>query len=422
MTKPIDPSRRDFLRRTATAAGAGIITAELPQRATAQPSSPNGRIGVGIIGCGGMGNHHMEVLVPLKNAGMMEIVAVCDVFSKRLEAAAAKTGGKPYKHWSDLLADKRVDVVLITTPDHWHAPLTLAALEAGKDVYCEKPMVHWDHLDLAGKVVEAVEKNKRVMQVGTQLISDDIWRIAKDRIPSLGKIVHVRGCDCRNGLIPCYAAFGSGRDAVPGKTLDWDTWLGCEMTRAPKREYDPRRYYAFRAFWDYSAGPVTDQLPHVFTPFLWALDLGLPKRVMGGGGLYLWRDGREVPDIVNVCIDYEGGPTVDLLGSLASRHSEPKVIRGAKAAMVFGETNEPLVIISEMALGGGEPTKIKGKEGLPIVEHWRNLLTCVKTRKKPISNEVIGYRVMVALSMAIKSYRSGKTLTFEPQSRTVKEL
>ncbi len=421
MTTPIDQSRRDFLRHAATVAGTGLVAASLPHRAKAQSFPANERIGVGLIGLGSMGSSHLMILTLLKEKlrEPVEVVAVCDVHYKRLDETAGKSGAKPYKVWTELLADKQVDAVVIATPDHWHAPMTLAALDAGKDVYCEKPMTHYDHLDLAKKVVETVAAKKRVMQLGTQKLSGGCWPVAKENVASLGKIVQAEGSDCRRG--PTYMPRPTEPTPVPGKTLDWDMWLGCDLTRVPKRPFDRLRLLAFRAFWDYSGGPGTDQFPHVLTPWVKTLDLGFPKRVVTAGGLYFWHDGREVPDTVHTCIDYERGPTVSLFASLASAQNGPMMIRGQKATMNVREPDE--VQITRPKEGEGEESEVlRGKEGNFYLNHWRDFLTCMRTRNKPVSNEDIGYRVMVALAMGIKSYRSGKAVGFNPDEGTIKEL
>ncbi len=422
MTQPTGPNRRDFLKRTAAVAGAGLVTANSRRRARAQAPSANERIHVGVIGCGGMGNAHINTLLKLKEEGLVEVVAVCDVFTKRLDAAKARTGGKPYKVWTDVIADKRVDTVSIATPDHWHAPISIAAAEAGKDIYCEKPMTHWQHLDLARKVVDAVAKNKRVMQVGTQFISDDVWDLAIERISQLGKPIHVQSSDCRNGPIGCYSPKSNDPSAVPGKTLDWDMWLGTEVTRAPKRAYEPGRFFAFRSFWDYSGGVGTDFFPHILTPWVKTLSLGFPKRVVQAGGRYFWDDGREVADIVNMCVDYDGGPTVALLASLATAQNLPWLIRGQKAAFEFSGPSSPLKIIPEKAAGEAKPTEVKGQRHWSLDNHYRDFFNCVKTRNKPRSHEVFGYRVMAALTMGIMSYRSGKAMGFDEKTGKVIEL
>lgn len=407
-------NRRDFLKQTAVAASAGLAAAARPRSARA---SANERIRIGIIGCGGMANHHMGQLLKLKGEGLVDIVAVCDVFTKRLDAAVKKTGGKPYKVWTDVLDDKNVDAVLVATPDHWHAPMCIAAAKAGKDIYCEKPMTHWNHLDLAKQVVDTVAANGRVMQVGTQFLSDDVWDLAQQHLAKLGKAIHAQSSDCRNGPIGCYSPKTNDPAAVPGKTLDWDMWLGCEHTRVPKRPYEPGRFFAFRSFWDYSGGIGTDFYPHILTPWFKTLSLGNPKRVVSAGGQYYWDDGREVPDIFNTCIDFEGGPTVMLIASLASNEGLPWLIRGQKATFHFNGPTSPLRIVPEKVPGvSGEPMELKGKQRWDTLPHWRDFLSCVKTRKKPRSDEVMGYRVMAALSMGIKSYRSGKAMGFDGSS------
>jgi hypothetical protein len=161
--------------------------------------------------------------------------------------------------------------------------------------------------------------------------------------------------------------------------------------------------------------------PHVFAPWVKVLDLGFPKRVVTLGGLYHSKDWREIPDFVHTCIDYEGGPTVSLLGTTASSREGPMMVRGQKAAMIVRDPTE-VEIIPEEAAGVGKPRVLKGKEPLVLFDHWRGFLKGVRTRRKPIHDETFGYRVMVAIAMGVKSYRSGKALGFDPEQGTVKEL
>ncbi len=423
MTQSHETNRRSFLKQSA-AVGAGLVATTAVRSVRAQAPSANERIRIGAIGCGGMVMHHLGVLMNLKKEGLVDVVAVCDVFSKRLEAAAAKTGAKPYKVWTDLLQDKNVDAVLVGTPDHWHAPICIAAAEAGKDIYCEKPMTHWDQLDLAKKLLDTVNEKKRVMQVGTQFMSDECWELAKPKLDVLGKIVHVQSTDCRNGSLGVYEPKSNDPAAVPGQTLDWDMWLGCEQTRVPKRDYMPGRFFAFRSFWDYSGGVGTDFFPHILTPWVSLLDLGFPKKVYTAGGQYFWKDGREVPDMVTTTIEYEGGPTVLLLASLSSEQNLPWLIRGQKAYMEFNNPGgfSPVRIKPEPASGSKVPAEeLKGTRRWSEDQHWRDFIRCVKSRSKPRSSVELGYRVMAALSAGIKSYRSGKVMTFDEASGKIVE-
>lgn len=413
-----DTNRRDFLKQTATAAGAGLLAGSTrPKRLRAEAGSANERIGIGVIGLGGMGNHHLDVLRAFEQQKWIDLVAVCDVFDDRLDAAAGKTKAKPYKVWTDLLADKGVDAVLLAVPDHWHAPMTIAAAEAGKDIYCEKPMVHWQHFDLAKKVVDTIARTECVMQVGTQLYSHDIWNEIRKKVPALGRLIQFQSTEAKNGPQGAYISMTKS-GAVPGKNLDWDMWQGCETTGVEKHAFEKRRFYAFRAYWDYSGGVITDMFPHELTPWVDVLELGFPKRVVTTGGLYHWKDGREVPDTVNLCADYDGGPNVNLQAFMTSAHELPTLVRGQKAALVMTDLDEPVKIIPE-GLMAGDAEELKVEQGVALLKHWRNFLECVKTRKKPISNEVLGLQVMAPLCMGVMSYRSGKAMGFDPTGKTI---
>lgn len=409
-------TRRQFLGKSAAAAGGIVLlgaNASAPTGAQgAARVGANDRIGVGVIGCGGMGNAHLNALTGLKNGGYaVDIVAVCDVYRPRLDAAAARTGARAYADHRELIAAKDVDVVAIATPDHWHAPMTIEAADAGKDVYCEKPMTHWDDMDKTRGVVDAIARNKRVMQVGTQGMSDSIWEQTAERIATgaIGQLVHAQASDMRNGNLGVYNPKSDDGQAKPGENLDWDAWLG----PAPKRPYEPGRFFAFRSFWDYSGGIGTDFLPHILTPLVRTMELGVPRRVVASGGLYAWKDGREIPDIYNLVIEYPDGPSLLLLASVANNSAIPMLIRGHEATVSFEDPGA--VIRPQGAVARDrEEERIERRRGGSLEEHFRDLLECVRDRdRKPRSNEEIGYRVMAALSMGIMSYREGRAAEFD---------
>jgi len=416
-------TRRKFLAGSAVAAGGIVLLgANAPAPAGAQGAARKGandRIGVGLVGCGGMGNGHLGALMNLKNSGyLVDIVAVCDVYKPRLEAAAARTGGKPYANFHDLLAAKDVDIVGIATPDHWHAPITIAAADAGKDVYCEKPMTYWGDMAMTRKVVEAIARNKRVMQVGTQGMSDSIWEQTAERIKSgaVGKLIHAQASDMRNGNLGVYNPNSNDGQAKPGVNLDWDMWLG----PAKKRPWEPGRFFAFRSFWDYSGGIGTDFFPHILTPLVRTMELGVPKRVVASGGLYAWKDGRECPDIYNLLIEYADGPSLLLVASIANDSGIPMLIRGHEATVSFegpGAVIRPQGAVTK----DRQEEKIERKRGASHEEHYKDLMECARTRdRKPRSNEELGYRVMAALSMGIMSYREGKAAEFDEKSGKIR--
>lgn len=394
--------RRQFL---AAAAGTALVSG------TGRVLGANERIKIATIGCGGMGNAHMDALLRLRAQGLVDYAAVCDVYSHRLDAAAAKTGGKPYRDYRKLLEDKEIDAVSIAAPDHWHARIAMDAAEAGKDVYCEKPMTYWRDLETPKAVVKTIARTGRVMQVGTQGMSGDIWELCNDRIKAggIGKVIHAQASDCRNGRIGLYEPTSNDPRAIPGQTLDWDMWLG----PAPKHAYEPGRFMAFRSYWDYSGGTVTDFFPHILTPLIRTMGLGYPRRVSSTGGNYYWTDGRQVPDIVNVTIEYPEGPSVLLLASLATESGLPMVIRGQEATLSFGG---PGAIIEPQPSSGTRKQRdeITSLRGASLDEHFTDFLSCVKSRKKPRSNEVLGRQVMTALHMAVHSYLKGRAMEYDP--------
>lgn len=409
--------RREFLKlSTASALGTAAFTASaIP--AMAQNDRP---LRVAAIGCGGMGNLHLSTLMRLKEAGEpVEIVAVCDVYDVRLQAAAQRTGAEPYRNYKDVLARPDVDAVSIATPDHWHAPIAVDALNAGKDVYCEKPMTHWKSLDEPKAIVKAVANNGRVLQVGTQGMSDDVWDIVGERIRegALGGLVHAQASDMRNGPIGVYSPLSNDGRAQPGVNLDWDMWLG----PAPKVPWEPGRYFAFRSFWDYSGGTGTDFFPHILTPLIYAMGLTFPHRVTASGGLYQWDDGRQVPDIFTALIEYPNGPSVLLVASLSTDARLPMVIRGKNATATF---EGPGAVIRPQSAAGdaAKYEELARTRGASLDEHWRDFLRCCRTREKPRSNELLGYYVMTALHMAIHSYLEGRTYEFDPTTETAKPV
>ena len=406
-------TRREFLRQSAVAAGGVALLGSGVLAAEDAPA----KINIAVIGCGGMGNAHISALTNLKNGGYpVEIVAVSDVYQPRLDAAAARTGATPYKSYKDILARKDIDAISIATPDHWHASITVDAANAGKDVYCEKPMTHWRNLKEAQDVVAAIKKNKRVMQVGTQFMSSSIWEQASERIKAgaIGRLIHAQASDLRNGPIGCYDPKSNDGKADPSKNLDWDMWLG----PAKKRPWEPGRFFAFRSFWDYSGGCGTDFFPHILTPLIRTMGLTFPKRVMATGGQYQQKDGREIPDIFTITMEYPEGPSVLLLASLSNDSRLPMVVRGYEGTIALDLGSA--VIEPQGAVVGDSKKReeFTATRGYSLEEHFKDFLDCVKSRQKPRSNEVIGYQIMTALHMGIHSYQKGKVMEFDPKTET----
>jgi len=404
------PDRRAFLRAGA-AAGAAAVAARTVTVLGQDARGANERIGVGFIGTGGRSRAHQGIVQGLKKQGIAEPVAVCDVYRPRLEEASKRLGGVTmYMEHEKLLADPAVDVVCIATPDRLHAPQAIDALNAGKDVYCEKPLTHWSQFDLAKEVEAAAEKNGRLVQVGTQYMADENLPEVRKMIEEgiIGKPVHAECAFTRRGdwgermRIP-------DPNAKPGPGLIWERFLG----DAPKVDYTVSRFFQWRLYWDYAGGPSTDLLVHTFTPVFAILGLDFPARVMGGGGTFQYN--REVPDQCNIIADYPDGPSIVMQSTLSNHVPSDTKIRGTDGIIIwksFGSRDSTGIRIVPFAKGKEEinlPWKGLGN----TAKLWENLLACVKTREQPACSIAIAVRVQAPLSMGVISHRENKVVLFD---------
>ena len=277
--------------------------------AAAQParSSPNDRITVGMIGCGARAHELMQAI--MQNNGT-EITGVVDAYTGRVERALDRVKGRArsYKHYTDLLADRSIDAVVVATPDHWHRKIILDAVAAGKDVYSEKPLTY--KASQGVEIAEAVRKNSRILQVGSQGVSSVAQQKARDFIKSgkLGKVTLIRAAYNRNTASGAWI-YPIPPDASP-KTVDWETFLG----PAPKRPFSLERFFRWRCFEDYSGGIATDLFVHLCTTIHYLMDAKAPAQVMAMGQLYRWKE-RDVPDTLNAILEYQEGFTVNLSSS-----------------------------------------------------------------------------------------------------------
>jgi predicted dehydrogenase len=412
---PVNRSRRQFLQSAAAATTAASLFS-VPHVLAEETKGANDRIGVGFIGTGGRCRAHMSVVNRFRKQGVTQPVAVCDVYRPRLEAASKRTGGaKMYMKHEELLADPNVDVVCIATPDRLHGPQAIDALNAGKDVYCEKPLTHWSQFDLAKQIETAAEKNKRLVQVGTQFMADDNYPAVRKMIADgiIGKPVHVQCAYMRRGdwgeRMPIPDA-----KAKPGPDLLWDRFLG----DAPKVDFNVSRFFQWRLFWDYAGGPATDLLVHVFTPVFALLGLDYPERVFGGGGTFQYD--REVPDQCNIIADYPDGPSVTMMNSLSNHVPTDTIIRGTNGVIIWKgiDVRSKGIRIVPFAKGKKEihlPWKGMGD----TAKLWKNLLDCVKTRQKPAVSIDVAVRVQAPLSMGVISHRENKCVRFDQKTKAL---
>jgi predicted dehydrogenase len=384
----------------------------------------NDRISTAVIGLGGRGSYLLQMA--LHRAGEKKdvvVVALCDVYQARLSRAAQKaTDAKQYTHHQELLDRKDIDAVMIATPDHWHAPITLAALNRGFDVYCEKPMTHT--IEEAAQVAATVREKKRVMQIGVQALSWARWHKIREIVQAgtLGQVVAVQGTYSRNnpnGDWNWDIAPDAGPDASGDAHIDWKQWLGA----ATQRPFDADRFFRFRKYWDYSGGIATDLHYHIVAPFHLALENEHPVRVSGMGGLWIYNDGREVPDTFLTAADYPGKYSMLVQSSQVNEMGPLLLLRGTHATVHLGDEwegpqgrNTNIARVVPETPFREEFRKRWGKDEIVIEDvgnegdqkHVDNFFDCVRSRQQPNCPADLGHKVMSTIDLSVRSYRENK--------------
>lgn len=285
----MNTTRRSFLAATSAA---GMAPA-----ATMKPFSPNDRIRVALVGAGGMGSSDLSSA--LRCPGV-ELAAAADIYQGRLDRIKEAYGSHIFttRDYREVLARSDVDAVIVGTPDHWHARIAIDSMNAGKDVYCEKPMVQKVEQGMA--VVEAQKRTGRLLQVGSQYVSSLIYHKAQALLKegAIGRLNMVEAWVDRN------TAMGAWQYSIPPRLgeseIDWDRFLG----DAPKRPYEPIRLFRWRNYRDYGTGVAGDLFVHLLSGLHFATNSMGPTKVYASGGLRHWKDGRDVADVMLALIEY----------------------------------------------------------------------------------------------------------------------
>ena len=230
----------------------------------------------------------------------MELVAVADIYDGRLKRAREVWGDQLFttRDYREVLARKDVDAIIIGTPDHWHSTVSIDAMNAGKDVYCEKPMVQ--QLNEGPQMIEAQKRTGRILQVGSQRVSSIIYAKAKEMLAAgaIGELNMVEAWVDRNSAIGAWQ-YSIPPDAAPAN-IDWDRFLG----HAPKVPFEPVRLFRWRNYRDYGTGVPGDLFVHLISGLHFVTGAIGPNRVYATGGLRFWKDGRDVPDVMIALYDY----------------------------------------------------------------------------------------------------------------------
>jgi predicted dehydrogenase len=289
-------TRRHFLQ-AAAAAGMAVERASAGQAAQV---SPNDKIRFATIGIGGMGSGDTRTALSIPGN---ELVAVCDIYDGRLTRAREVFGNNLFttRDHREILSRKDVDAVIIATPDHWHAQIAIDALNAGKDVYLQKPMIQ--KVDEGRPLIEAEKKSGRILQVGSQYVSSIIYAKTRELIQSgvIGELNMVEAWLDRNTAIGAWQ-YSIPPDASP-ENIDWDRFLG----NAPKHPFEPIRLFRWRNYRDYGTAVAGDLFVHLLSGLHVATGSMGPNRVFATGGLRYWKDGRDVPDVMLALLDYPAG-------------------------------------------------------------------------------------------------------------------
>jgi len=359
MSEKTHTTRRNFLQAASAALAAPAVRA--------QQGGANDVIGVGLIGIGNISRDHFRRLEAIPE--MAKIVAVCDIYKPHLDYGVSRSGAKGYHDYHDLLADPNVDVVFVLTPDHWHAPMAIDAMRAGKDVNVEKPMALT--IGEARRMVEAAKETGRVLAVDSEHMAHGVWEPAAHatREGVLGKLLWSQTSRSRNTFEPPWN-YRIDKDISP-ENLDWERFLG----PTEKVPFDPERYFRWRRYWTYSGGIATDLYYHHITPLIHVTGREFPYRATAAGGNYHYsKDVLEVPDVFLLTLDFPGKHSIMVGGSLANSAELPIVVRGHEANIHFhgGPQVRPsyLEIIPEDPFVDGFREKVKqaGLEGT-----WREM-------------------------------------------------
>jgi len=419
----------------------------------AQNVSPNDRIRIATIGFGGMGMGDTKAALSIPG---VELAAVCDIYDGRLTRAREVHGDAIFttREHREVLARKDIDAVIIATPDHWHAALSIAAMEAGKDVYCEKPMVQ--SVAEGKAVIAAEERTGRIFQVGSQYVSSAVYQRARDLVQSgaIGRLTMVEGWLDRNTALGAWQ-YSIPPDASPA-TVDWDRFLG----KAPTRPFEAIRLFRWRNYQDYGTGVAGDLFVHLLSGLHLVTGSIGPERIMAAGGLRYWNDGRDVPDVMLAMLDYAKQAahpdfTLSLRVNLKSGVPEERfgltfmgtegvlstsmsslLLEKAPAEREPGYTigTFPKAVQEEFLrqyrekyppqaepVAKIEPEKFAPPPGYDAHrEHHRVFYEAVRSRKKPVEDSVFGFRAAGPALLANTSYFEKRMCFWDSRTMAVR--
>jgi predicted dehydrogenase len=436
-------SRREFLEvGAAAAAGASLAGKAMAARVVVPPSD---RVRFGIIGVGMEGSGLLGEAIQLPD---VECAAACDLYDGRhtLAREIVRADLPVTRRYKDLLDNKDIDCLLAAVPDHWHMPIVVDAVNAGKDIYCEKPMSHSASDGVA--MVEAARRTGRIVQIGSQRVSSKICAKAREMISqgSIGDLMMVEGWLGRND--PTGAWQYPPPPDLSTRTLDWDTWQG----RVPKRPLDPNIFARWRCWKEYGTGVAGDLLVHLVSGMMFILGINEPPaQAMAVGGIRRWKDGRNMPD-VHAVLYYFGDLPVYMRLNLGTEMPETYRFQGSKGILeVTGSSvtytpqsgkdtwpsyytgsypramreayeaqwhkdNDPVLAAEPLR----ETVSISGPDFDQLKPHLSTFFDAVRTRKPVVEDAVFGHHAALACHMANESYFRKSAVTWDEATKTIK--
>ena len=412
---------------------AGALTAALGSASQANAAPPGSAITVGLIGAGIRGLELMQVAL---NDGA-KVAMVCDLYDGHLRRALEIQPGTPTtREYEKVISRPDIEAVIVATSDHWHAPVAIAAMRAGKDVYCEKPMAHT--IPEALEMAKVSRETGRLVQVGSQSLSMTSTKRAKQWIDSglIGNIFMVQCSIYRANAIGAWR-YPVPPDASP-ETIDWERFLG----NAPKRPFEAARFFQFRNWWDYGTGIAGDEYVHLLSRVHYVLGVQYPRSAVAEGGLYKWKGDRDVPDVHDTLYDYgkfvtqvsanlasnwEGGEIVRFMGDKGTvdlREESATLIpydpvedysypleswpKDLKDRFIAEHRSDPLADIGTARQQPKHKAETFNQEREGTEDHMMNFFECVRSRQQPVENVEFGCGTAVACHMANISYREKK--------------
>ncbi|HZY64158.1 MAG TPA: Gfo/Idh/MocA family oxidoreductase [Edaphobacter sp.] len=440
--------RRTFIKTASVAvAGSHLQMLAEPLQEAARPRSANDHIQIALIGAGIRGQADAKVAAQVPG---VKIVAVADCYDGRLTHSKELWGSDVFttRDYSQILSRSDVDAVIIATPDHWHKKAAIDAMKAGKDVYCEKPMIHL-YSD-GPEIIETARSTKRIIQIGSQRVSSILYAKAKERLAAgaIGELNMVTGRWDRN------SSLGAWNYSVPldasTETCDWPRFLGT----APKIPFNAERFFQWRKWTDYGSGAAGDLFVHLFSGTHFVTGSHGPTRAMATGGLRFWKDGRNVPDVLLALFDYPEGFNLSLRVNFVDggAESEGILFTGSEGTMeITGNAvvvnrvprqKEPGYTVNTFADAMQREYIAKYRQKYPVehptgappvgtekfvapdgyndtYDHFRNFFDAMRTRRPVVEDAEFGFRAAGAALLSNLSMEKGSVIHWDPNAMKV---